>query len=278
MDQVPFDYGGALSALARYLDALHLRDPEMMRQVWHPSSHLKRVGTDGTLVDIPASRFLDIVGQASGDQVAEQHQQDRVLGLDFAGPCTVLAKVQVQLGQSLYTDFLSLLKLEQGWLIVSKLFTSRTADSLAFVDTAAPAFAHSEISLTLAEFITACRTSDASRLRAVLHPTCQTLAVRKDGVLREVTAEAFIERTGSFYAPLPLGEGAARYNKIISIDKSGPQTAVAKVQTGYHLKAGQLAVNPTAAAGDFLFTNYLFLMQLGGGWSIVSRVYTAEPI
>eukprot|EP00930_Biecheleria_cincta_P090853 TRINITY_DN80332_c0_g1_i1.p2 TRINITY_DN80332_c0_g1~~TRINITY_DN80332_c0_g1_i1.p2 ORF type:complete len:107 (+),score=17.01 TRINITY_DN80332_c0_g1_i1:48-368(+) len=74
MDKVPFDYGAVLSALTSYFDALHLRDPDMMRRVWHPSSHLKRVGGDGTLVDISAERFLEIVGESTGEQAAHQHQ------------------------------------------------------------------------------------------------------------------------------------------------------------------------------------------------------------
>lgn len=278
MDKFPHDYSGALAALAHYFDALHLRDPARMQQVWHPSSHLKRIDVDGGLVDIDSSRFLQIVGEATGERVAQLHLEDRVLGIDFAGPDTVLAKVEISLGATIYTHFLSLLRLREGWRVVAKLFTSRAAATTSFIDSTPPANSHGEIGVVLSEFIAACRNSDAKRLQALLHPACSTYAVRRDGTLREVGADAFVERTGAVYAALPPGEGAARYAKVVSIDKSGPNTAAAKVQTGYSLAAGQLAVDPSAGAGDYLFTNHLLLARLGGGWCVVSRTYSAEAI
>lgn len=247
-----------------------------MSEVWHPAAHLKRPGLDGSLVDIDAQQFLQIVGEASGSAAANQHVKDKILGIDFAGPGTAVAKVEIQLGQKVYSDFLALLRLSEGWRIIAKLFTSRDVEACSQVDSTPPMYSHAELSTTLAEYITACRTSNADRLRAVLHPSCQTFAVRLDGELRAVSSEAFIDRTGNFYAPLPPGVGVAKYNKVVSIDKSGPLTALAKVQTGYSLKQGQLAVDPNAGPGEWLFTNYLMCMRLGGGWCIVSRVYAAE--
>jgi len=278
LDKCFHDYGGVLSSLAYYFDALHLRDSERMRNVWHPSSHLKRVDPDSGLVDIDAQRFFEIVGEATGERAPSQHLKDRVWSIDFAGPDTVLAKVEILLGTSIYTDYLSLLRLQEGWRVISKLFTSRSAVAPAFVDTTPPAAAHAEIGAAVAEYISACRTSDGPRLQAVLHPSCCTFAVRRDGTLREVDANAFVARTGSVYSPLPLGEGAAMYSKVVNIDKSGPNTAAAKVQTGYSLAAGQLAVDPSAGPGDYLFTNHLLLARLGGGWCVASRTYSAEKI
>merc|ERR1712032_26985 len=154
-------------------------------------------------VDIGAEKFLQVVGEAGGEALVDQHSKDRVQSLDFAGPSTVLAKVEIQLGRKLYTDFLSLLHLREGWQIVSKLFASRDAEACSPVDSTPPSFSHAELSAVLAEYIAACRTSDAKRLEAVLHPSCKTFAVRVDGELREVSSQAFVDRTGGFYAPLP---------------------------------------------------------------------------
>merc|ERR1712118_32075 len=117
MDQSPYDYGGVLATLAFYFDALHLRDAERMRKVWHPSCHLKRPDstTEEGLVDISAERFLAIVAESTSEKPVNQHVQDQVLGIDFAGPDTAMAKLEISLGSTVYTDFLSLLRLQDGW-------------------------------------------------------------------------------------------------------------------------------------------------------------------
>ena len=59
----------------------------------------------------------------------------------------------------------------------------------------------------------------------------------------------------------------------MSIDKSGPDTALAKLHIGYHVT--DLAIDPSAPPGPRMFTDYLQLIRVAGGWSIVARIYSA---
>ena len=109
---------------------------------------------------------------------------------------------------------------------------------------------------------------------ALLHPTCQLLgAGRVDSTLCEVERELFVSRSSSHHSATAAGIGPSKWDRLVSIDKSGPDTALAKLHIGYHVK--DLALDPTAPPGDRLFTDYLHLIRVAGGWRIVARIYTA---
>ena len=57
----------------------------------------------------------------------------------------------------------------------------------------------------------------------------------------------------------PKDRNQPRYDRIISIDISGPEAALAKVQTAY---------------GDRFFTDYLSLLKIEGRWQIITKTFT----
>ena len=61
----------------------------------------------------------------------------------------------------------------------------------------------------------------------------------------------------------PAAANQKRLDRVLSIDRSGPESALAKVQI---------------AIGAKLFTDYLNLLQIDGRWRIVSKLYTYVPI
>ncbi len=61
----------------------------------------------------------------------------------------------------------------------------------------------------------------------------------------------------------PAAENQKRLDRVLSIDKSGPEAALAKVQI---------------AIGPRLYTDYLNILQIDGRWQIVSKIYTYVPI
>jgi hypothetical protein len=61
----------------------------------------------------------------------------------------------------------------------------------------------------------------------------------------------------------PAAENQKRLDHVLSIDKSGPEAALAKVQI---------------AIGPRLYTDYLNILQIDGRWQIVSKIYTYVPI
>lgn len=59
----------------------------------------------------------------------------------------------------------------------------------------------------------------------------------------------------------PQSQGLKRFDRIISIDKSGPDTAFATVNC---------AIPPR------YFTDYLTLLRTGAGWQIISKTYHTD--
>ena len=248
MDGASNDYSGVLRALAHYFDALHQKSPERMREVWHERCHLRRPSGDGGVTSIDASSFLDIVGSSSPRAEGTPTLPwlaDRVVSVDFAAAETAMAKVEVTLNATTYTDYLALLRLASGWKIVAKLFAGRGALTPGAVDTTPHASSVCEVGAAVASYFSARRNADATLMGALLHPSCQLLGVRRDGgALCEVDRTLFVGRTGGAHQPTPAGVGPARWDRIVAIDKSGPDTALAKLHIGYHVN--ELALDPSA--------------------------------
>ncbi len=96
---------------------------------------------------------------------------------------------------------------------------------------------------------------DADKLASAFHP-CSHLYWEKDGVVQDLPREewfAMVRSRGS-----AKSKGLAREDRILTIDQSGPECAVAKV-------ACQLPPR--------YFTDYLVFLKTNEGWKIVSKVY-----
>ncbi|KAK3278276.1 hypothetical protein CYMTET_13771 [Cymbomonas tetramitiformis] len=254
-------YTGVCRSLAAYSDALHNRCKTRLSEVWHPSCHLKRLSEDGTLVDIDAVRFAAIVGSGEASAGPEVWGRDRVQSISFLSSHVALAKVQVTLPPKTYTDFLSLLRLGEAgqWLIISKVFTSIPEHQLSYEDAAGMAQSQNEIAEAIEIYFRANHASDMDLMSQVMHPTCSLYSC-EDGHLNERDRATFYRDA----AARPPSDGCG-YDKIISIDKSGPHSAVATVQIGF----------PTIGR---LFTDHLSLLRIEGRWMIVSKTYAHKQL
>ncbi len=101
---------------------------------------------------------------------------------------------------------------------------------------------------------------DVDKLKAVFHPACHLFSAA-DGPLSDDDMETVYARVAGREAPASRGDG--RLDRVLSIDKSGPEAALAKVQI---------------AIGEKCFTDYLSLLKIDGRWQIVSKTYTWVPL
>ena len=206
MDGAGADYQGVLGALAHYFDALHHKDPGRMAEVWHERCTARRPSGDGGVTCIDAPTFLQIVGTTSCQEDGASQtdwQADRVVNIDFAGPVTAKAKVEVTLNPSTYTDHLALLRLADGWKIVAKLFTNRVDQPCERGHHAAETVV-AEVGAAVASYFAARRNADSRLMGAILHPSCQLFGARRDnGALCEVERELFVGRSSGAHAPTP---------------------------------------------------------------------------
>jgi len=99
---------------------------------------------------------------------------------------------------------------------------------------------------------------DVRKLGAAFHP-CAHLYSARDGGVVDVPRAAWFDAVQS--RPKPSEQGLARHDRIISIDMSGPETALVKLNC---------AIPPR------FFTDYLMLLKTTEGWKIVSKSFHTE--
>jgi hypothetical protein len=87
-----------------YLDGLYEGDTGKLGQAFHEVSHLYSVKGRAS----PKSKGLK--------------RTDRIVSVDFSGPETAFVKVECSIHPRYFTDYLTLLKLNGGWKVVSKTY------------------------------------------------------------------------------------------------------------------------------------------------------------
>ncbi len=115
-------YDEIAEALRAYFDGFYEGDVEALKRIFHPNAHLYSA-TDGPLQDDPMDAVYARVGARTPPAAGRQKRLDRILSIDRSGPESALAKVQIAIGRKLFTDYLSLLKLDGRWQIISKTYT-----------------------------------------------------------------------------------------------------------------------------------------------------------
>jgi len=105
-----------------YLDGLYEGDVKKIGAAFHEVSHLYSVGEGGAVNDLPRAKWLEMVAGRKSPKANGLSRTDRIVSIDFAGPESAMVKVECSVHPRYFTDYLSLLKLKDGWRIVAKSF------------------------------------------------------------------------------------------------------------------------------------------------------------
>jgi 4-oxalocrotonate tautomerase len=119
MDRAFDEIAGALDA---YFDGFYEGDVEKLKQIFHPAAHLY-CATEGPLQDDPMEVVYTRVRGRTPPSANGQKRKDRIISIDRSGPEAALAKVQLAIGPRLFTDFLTLLRVDGRWQIISKTYS-----------------------------------------------------------------------------------------------------------------------------------------------------------
>jgi hypothetical protein len=112
-------------ALQSYFDGLYEGDTAKLEAVFHAEAHLFSV-TGGKLDDLPRAAWFDMLRNRPSAISRDLPRRDWVVQIDRSGPNTAFAKVQCQIPPRYFTDYLTFVKLAEGWRIVSKTFHTDT--------------------------------------------------------------------------------------------------------------------------------------------------------
>ena len=109
------------AVLAEYFDGLHHGDTQRLRRVFHPEAHYF-CATEGTLLHLDMAQYFPLVDRRPSPASRGEERTDQILGIAFAGPVTAVARVACSIGRRHFIDLLTLVKLQDRWQIVSKVF------------------------------------------------------------------------------------------------------------------------------------------------------------
>lgn len=104
-----------------YLDGLYEGDAAKLAQAFHEGSHLYSMH-EGGVADLPRDKWLEMVKSRPSGKSKGLSRTDRIVSIDLSGPETAFVKLECSLHPRYFTDYLTLLKLNGGWKVVSKTF------------------------------------------------------------------------------------------------------------------------------------------------------------
>ncbi|HEY9569105.1 MAG TPA: nuclear transport factor 2 family protein [Thalassobaculum sp.] len=120
--------------------------------------------------------------------------------------------------------------------------------------------AYAELAQAMQLYFDGFYNGDVPTLEKVFHPDCHLIS-GTGGTLANDPMSAVYARVRARRKPSVAGQ--PRYDRILSIDLSGPETALVTCRIG---------LDPR------LYTDYLNFVRLDGRWRIVSKIYTWVPI
>lgn len=104
-----------------YLDGLYEGDTDKLAAAFHPTADL-RWQEKGELNILTRDDWLDRVAKRPSAKSKGDARHDFVVMVDRSDESTVFVKVRCALPPRFFTDYLVLLKLSDGWRVVSKSY------------------------------------------------------------------------------------------------------------------------------------------------------------
>lgn len=104
-------------------------------------------------------------------------------------------------------------------------------------------------------------TGDAGKVREVFHEAAHIYGLDQNGALNDWDVPFFANLVGSSVSSQSMG--LARQDKILSLDFTGGNTAVARV---------------SLRVRDTLFTDVLSFIKIDGKWKIMAKVLSGVPV
>ncbi|MBZ0217068.1 MAG: nuclear transport factor 2 family protein [Fimbriimonadaceae bacterium] len=104
-----------------YFDGLYHSDTERLSRVFHPMARYI-CATEEPLINLSMGEYFPIVDARTAPAAAGQSRHDRIQSIAFAGPNTAFAVVNCAIGEKHFTDFLTLIRTDGDWRIISKVF------------------------------------------------------------------------------------------------------------------------------------------------------------
>jgi len=124
------DHGEIVSFMDNYFDGFYEGDVDKLKAVFNPACHLYSAAVspmmDSTMDQVYARVASRTVPSERGDP-----KEDGILTIDQSGPECAFAKVFICLGDKHFIDYLTLVKIDGAWSIITKTFTAQDREGVA---------------------------------------------------------------------------------------------------------------------------------------------------
>ena len=110
-----------------YLDGLYEGDTEKLASAFHPVAHLYSE-SNGEVADLPREKWLEFVKGRGSPKSKGLKRTDRIVSIDVSGPETAFVKLECSIHPRYFTDYLTLLKADGRWQVISKSFHTVTKE------------------------------------------------------------------------------------------------------------------------------------------------------
>jgi hypothetical protein len=104
-----------------YFDLLYTCDLELFDRIFHERAQLFTL-ENGTPVSRSANEYRELLRTRQSPQALGAPREDQLIDLDLASATQAFIKLRVRINQVAFLDYLTLLRLEQGWRIISKTY------------------------------------------------------------------------------------------------------------------------------------------------------------
>lgn len=120
------DYTAVAAVLQTYFDGLYHSDTKRLGEAFHPEARYvcatEAAAKGGELLHLSMDEYFPIVDARPAPASRGEARADRIVSIEFAGPVTAFARVNCAIGPKLFTDLLTLVKVDGRWRIISKVF------------------------------------------------------------------------------------------------------------------------------------------------------------
>lgn len=107
-----------------YFEGMHQGDAAKLREAFHPTARIQGVRGEEQRA-LSCDQFADYVGGVGSRPAAGEPYDMHIVSIDRAGRAAI-AKVAILWNERRYTDYLAMIKRDDGWSISEKTFYSPT--------------------------------------------------------------------------------------------------------------------------------------------------------
>jgi len=118
----PKAFAEVTEVLQGYFDGLYHADTKRLAKVFHPDARYVNM-IDGDYMNKSLAEYFEMVDGRTPPASKSQPRKDRIFSIEFGGSKMAFVRASMTMMDREYLDFLTLSHDQNGWRIMTKIFT-----------------------------------------------------------------------------------------------------------------------------------------------------------